>query len=80
MVGLREPRKATVSETEWMRKEMAEMRHKNCFMKNLVGYFRDFVCHRKDCQYFSVISADEYYLNLVAIDMDQNAFFLKYLF
>ena len=56
------------------------MRHKNCFMKNLVGYLRDFVCHRKDCQYFSVITADKYYLNLVAIDMDQNAFFLKYLF
>lgn len=49
-------------------------------MKNLVGYLRDFVCHRKDCQYFSVITADKYYLNLVAIDMDQNAFFLKYLF
>ena len=49
-------------------------------MKSLVGYFRDFACHRKDCQYFSVITADEYYLNLVSVDMDQNAFFLTYIF
>ena len=56
------------------------MRPKNCLMKSLVGYFRDFACHRKDCQYFSVITADEYYLNLVSVDIDQNAFFLTYIF